>query len=164
MNLFKNSPFHPDPEKKMQELREQYRTSCPEIIRNRLKEDLYRAYEKSCNKEQSSLGRATDMQKIDKSYVTIQHFNLAKQELKSEITTVHVAMKNLTRAMDNLHMKVENAVELILQKMDENTAKMRVDIEEQRIHWNLAVDHYAPLHEKCEDHEVRIQKLEASDY
>ncbi len=186
MNLFKNSPFHPNPEKKMQELRERYRTSCPEIIRTRLKEDMYRAYEKSRSKEQSTLGKATEMQKIDKSNVTIHHLNLTKQELKSDITTVRVEMKNfskelksemaslrlelkgemveLRQAVSNMQLQLTNAVELLLQKMDETSAKMRVDIDLQRHYWDLAVDAYAPLNEKSEDHEVRIQKLEASEY
>jgi paraquat-inducible protein B len=139
----------------------------------------------------------SSMEKIDKSPVTIHHLNLTKQELKSDITSVRVEMKNLAKelrgemsnlrqelrgemaglrqelknemaslrqAMSHLQMQMTNAVELLLQKMDETSAKLRVDIDLQRHYWDLAVDHYAPLREKSEDHEVRIQKLETSEF
>lgn len=145
-----------------------------EQLRTLPNESSYNEFNAGSKIESASLSKsmeAQNMKPINDNYITHSFLDLVKKELKSEITTVRVEMKqqneglkteiaNLRLEIKTLSNKLTNAMELLAQKMDENTAKMRVDIEEQRRHWSIAVDHYGPLYSRQNNHEERILKLE----
>jgi hypothetical protein len=116
---------------------------------------------------------ASAMENLSDTLVTCKMLNLAKQELKSEITTVRLEVKQqgknlthhmshlrqdltgdmnnlrveLTGVMNDLRLDLTHKMDLMMQKMDENQARWRVDIEEQRHAWGLIHDRRVHLHD-----------------
>lgn len=210
MDLFdKNNPYRIASDQRTQKLRERYRITSDRELHLVLRREADLAYERLFKRDQS-VERPEDMDKIGDTAVTGKMLDLAKQELKSEITTVRLEVKQqgnnltnnidnlridvardmdglrtdlssdmsklrsdltsdmnnlrveLSRAMNDLRLDLTNKFDLMMQKMDENQARWRVDLEEQRHFWGLAHDHYVRIWDEQLEHGKRLDDLELS--
>jgi hypothetical protein len=105
------------------------------------------------------------MEKIDDTFVTRRLLELTKQELKSDITSLRLEVRQYREESksDNARLKQEltTSMALLRQELKTDIAKVLVILEEQNHNWKMALDGYGLLYQRQDDHEKRLLKLES---